>query len=66
MPTTETTQLVLSTIGDGEFSPLDLLAELKKQNIDESTAKEAISYLINNHEIDMTENRRLRALEFAS
>jgi hypothetical protein len=61
MPTNQTTGQILDAIGESEYGPLDLLALLKQRGIAESDAREALSYLINNHQIEMTPSRRLRA-----
>jgi hypothetical protein len=61
MPTIQTTALVLAAIGEQEYGPLDLLNILKQRGIAESDAREAISFLINDHQVEMTPNRRLRA-----
>lgn len=48
-------------MGESEYGPLELLSLLKQRGIAESDAREALSYLINNHKIEMTPSRRLRA-----
>ena len=64
MPTEQIINAVLSFMmrnGDREYSPVELISELKAtEGVEESRAKEAISYLINDHQVEMTENRRLR------
>ena len=65
MPTEQTINAVLSFMmrdGGREFGPLELINALKTtEGVEESKAKEAISFLINDHQVEMTENRRLRA-----
>lgn len=63
MPTEQTINAVLSFMmrdGGREYGPLELINALKTEGVEESKAKEAISFLINDHQIEMTENRRLR------
>ena len=67
MPTTLSIDAVLRILAAGQdYGPTELITALKAEGIEESNAKEAISFLINDHQVEMTENRRLRMLELAA
>jgi len=43
---------------------VELIVALKSAGVDESAAKAAISFLINENQVEMTENRKLRGLSW--
>jgi hypothetical protein len=64
MPTKQTSEIVLSIFhGDDEYGAFELLELLKAKGMNEAEVKEALSYLINDHQIELTPDRRLRALQ---
>ncbi len=63
MPTDQTFNIILAALGNNkEYKALELLEELKKSGIGESEIKEAVAYLINDHQVELTPERRLRAI----
>jgi len=50
---------------DQEHGAFELLDLLKTQGIKESELKEALAYLISDHQLELTPQRRLRALQHA-
>ena len=60
MPKEWMSQVVFSVLDDLELAPRDLFDALKREGLSESDAKETLSYLISDHQIEMTESRRLR------
>jgi len=47
--------------GDKEYRPSELLEALREQHLAESDIKEAVAYLLRDHQVEMTPDRRLRA-----
>jgi hypothetical protein len=67
MPTTQTINAILEAMTPGhEYRPIELINLLRAEGIDEPNAKEAISFLIDGQRVEMTENRRLRALDLVA
>jgi len=62
MPTPAISQAILSLLleNNREYSPSELLEALQERKLEEAEIKEAVAYLIRNHEIEMTADRRLR------
>jgi len=66
MPTKQTSETVMSIFQDDqEHGAFELLDLLKTQGIKESELKEALAYLISDHQLELTPQRRLRALQHA-
>jgi hypothetical protein len=64
MPTKQTSDMVLSIFQErDEYGAFELLELLKAKGMNEPEVKEALSYLINDHQIELTPDRRLRALQ---
>jgi hypothetical protein len=64
MPTKQTSDIVLSFFQDNdEYGAFELLDLLKAKGVNEPEVKEALSYLISDHQLELTPNRRLRALQ---
>lgn len=67
MPTKQVFGLVLSSLDDGqEYGAFQLFEVLKSKGISESDIKEALAYLINDHQIILTSDRRLRSPQAAA
>jgi hypothetical protein len=67
MPTTIEIEAVLDAMQDGQgHRPTELIESLKGRGVTEATAKLAISYLINNCQVEMTENRSLRIADLVA
>jgi hypothetical protein len=64
MPTKNTFDIVLSIFQDDkEYGAFQLLDILKTKGMNEPDVKEALSYLISDHQLELTPERRLRALQ---
>jgi hypothetical protein len=64
MPTKQTSDMVLAFFRDkDEYGAFELLDLLRAKGVNEPEVKEALSYLINDHQIELTSDRRLRALQ---
>ena len=66
MPTKQSSDIVLSIFEDGrEYGAFQLLDLLKEKGLSEPEIKEALAYLISDHQLELTPERRLRALQNA-
>ncbi len=62
MPTPAISQAILELLQDEkQYRPFELLAALQERHLEEADIKEAVAYLIRDHQIEMTADRRLRA-----
>jgi hypothetical protein len=60
-------QEVLDAMRDGQsHRPTELIESLRKQGMTEAEAKGAIAYLLNDMQLEMTENRVLRLTELVA
>jgi len=63
MPDDRAIQIILTLLAsDRAMTPSEMLLEVRRGGIiSQADAKEAISYLLNNQDIDLTPNRLLRS-----
>ena len=61
MPKQAILTMILSALNsDEQFTPLEFLGRLQQSGFSESDIREAMAYLINEHRVEMTPDRRIK------